>query len=103
MADFVRIGELLTPARKQIWNRNPRLGMGSFWEKAAGATIASHTAVRSFRGGVLTVSCESGGWACELRLAAAELAARINQLGPPEKVSEIRFVHQAQGRPKSCK
>lgn len=103
MADFVRIGKLLKPAQEQIWNRNPRLGMGSFWEKAAGAEIASHTEVRSFRDGVLTVGCESGGWACELRLAAAELTARINQLSPPEKVGKIRFVHQAQAGPKSCK
>ena len=94
---------MLKPAQEQIWNRNHRLGMGSFWEKAAGAGIASHTAVRSFRDGVLTVACESGGWACELRLAAVELAARINRLGPPEEVREIRFVHKAQGGQKSCK
>ena len=33
----------------------------------------------------MTVSCQSGGWACELKLAATELTARLNALGPPEK------------------
>jgi predicted nucleic acid-binding Zn ribbon protein len=103
MSDFSKLGSLLRDAQNLVWQTNPRLGMASFWEKAAGANIAAHTSVRSFRDGVLTVSCESGGWACELRLAGAELTGRLNRLKPPETVREIRFVHQAQGGWKSRK
>jgi hypothetical protein len=46
----------------------------------------------------MTVSCSSGTWACELKLSADQLTERVNQLQPPEKVSEIRFIHRARAR-----
>ena len=103
MSEFVRLDELLRQAQDEVWKSSPKLGMASFWEQAAGAEVAARARVRGFSGGILTVECDSGGWACELRLAAADLTARLNSLGPPEQVTEIRFVHQAQGGWKSRK
>ncbi len=102
-ADFKSIGSIIRREQKRLWRTSPGLGLQSLWEEAAGADIAANTEVRSFRDGVMTVSCESGGWACELNLAAAELTARLNALGPPEAVAEIRFVHRARGGGKSRK
>ena len=96
-SSFKSIGSIIRRERKRLWRTSPGLGLQSLWEKVAGADIAAHTEVRSCRDGVMTVSCQTGGWACELQLAAADLTARMNALDPPEPVREIRFVHQARG------
>jgi predicted nucleic acid-binding Zn ribbon protein len=103
MSKYKSIGAIIRGERERLWRTSPGLGLQSLWEQAAGADIAASTEVRSFRDGVMTVSCESGGWACELQLTAAELTARLNALRPPEAVKEIRFVHQARGGGKSRK
>ena len=97
MTEFRRLGAIVEKERQRLWKASPGLGLQALWEQAAGEDIARHTAVRSLHDGMLTVSCDSGGWACELSLAAADLAARINALGPPAEISGIRFVHHAQG------
>jgi len=89
--------------RERLWRTSPGLCLQSLWEQAAGAEIAANTRVDTFRDGVMTVVCESGGWACELKLSANDLARRLNALDPPERVQEIRFVHQARGGGKSRK
>ena len=103
MSKFKSIGPIVRREQKRLWRTNPGLGLQSLWEEAVGADIAANARVRSFREGVLTVSCETGGWACELGLAAGELAGRMNALNPPEEVKEIRFVHRARGTGKSRK
>ncbi|MCL4474072.1 MAG: DUF721 domain-containing protein [Actinobacteria bacterium] len=100
---YKSIGAIIRNEKQRLWKTSPGLGLQSLWTQAAGADIGEHTEVRSFREGVMTVSCDSGGWACELGLAAAELTERMNAMSPPEKVKEIRFVHQARGSENSRK
>ncbi len=103
MSEFKEVASIVDSEKERLWRSSPGLGLQALWKEAAGADIAAHASVRWFRDGVMTVSCASGGWACELRLAAGDLIARINALGAPEKVREIRFVHQAQASWKSSK
>ncbi len=103
MSEFKEIAAIIGRERDRLWQTSPGLGLQALWRQAAGADIAAHSSVRRFRGGIMTVSCASGGWACELRLAAGELAARLNALGPPEKVQGIRFVHKAHASEKCSK
>ncbi|MHB0914438.1 MAG: DciA family protein [Thermoleophilia bacterium] len=95
MADLKQLGALIGRERDRIWKKSPALELQSLWAEAAGRQIAANTSVQSLRGGILTVSCDSGAWACELRLSAARLVDRINGLQPPEPVREIRFIHKA--------
>lgn len=95
MADLKQLGSIIGRERDRIWKRSPALELQSLWTEAAGGQIAANTSVRSLRGGVLTISCATGAWACELRLSAARLVDRINGLQPPEPVREIRFIHKA--------
>lgn len=103
MPDVTRIGAAIRSERERLWRDCPGLGLQSLWESVAGEDIAANTSVRSLREGVMTVSCLSGGWACELRLMADELVARMNDAGPPEKIVELRFIHRAQLGNKSRK
>ncbi len=98
MAGPARIGDIVESERQKIWRRSPGLGLQQLWQEAVGDEVAAVTRVRTLRQGVMTVSCASSGWACELSLMAPELTERLNQAGPPEEVREIRFVHQAQER-----
>lgn len=103
MPEPVKLGSLIKSEREKLWKNSPGLGMQSLWERVVGAEISANTKVKSLRSGVLTISCDSSGWACELTLAAAELTARLNDAGPPEEISELRFVHRAQSGKKSRK
>lgn len=103
MSDVLRIGSTIRKEQDRLWRDCPGLGLQSLWESAAGADIAANTRVRSLRDGVMTISCASGGWACELRLVAGDLAARLNNSSPPERIRELRFIHRAQLSNKSRK
>ncbi|MHB8792971.1 MAG: DciA family protein [Thermoleophilia bacterium] len=103
MARYRNIGSIVRRERDRLWRTSPGLCLQSLWEQAVGVEIAASTRVETFREGVMIVSCESGGWACELKLSAAELTGRLNALDPPEEIKEIRFVHQARGKGKSRK
>lgn len=103
VSEPVKLGSLIKSEREKLWNNSPGLGMQSLWEQVAGAEISANTRVKSHRSGVLTISCDSSGWACELSLAAADLMARLNDAGPPEAISELRFVHRAHTGRKSRK
>lgn len=103
MASYRNIGAIVRGERERLWRTSPGLCLQSLWEQAAGEEIASCTSVETFKEGVMVVSCESGGWACELKLSARDLVARLNALKPPEEVREIRFVHQARHGGKSRK
>ncbi|MBI5870870.1 MAG: DUF721 domain-containing protein [Actinobacteria bacterium] len=103
MARYRNIGSIVRRERDRLWRTSPGLCLQSLWEQAAGAEIAASTAVEAFSEGVMVVSCESGGWACELKLSATELTRRLNDLDPPVEVKEIRFVHQARSKGKSRK
>lgn len=91
------IAAIVRREQERIWRRHPGLGMQSLWEAAAGPEISRETRVKSLREGVMTVECSSGSWACELKLHAADLTAKINDLRPPEPVRETRFVTAARG------
>jgi predicted nucleic acid-binding Zn ribbon protein len=95
MSDFKKLGAIINQERDRIWKESPALQLQSLWGDAVGHDIAANTRVKSLRNGVMTVSCSSGTWACELKLSADQLTERVNQLQPPEKVSEIRFIHRA--------
>lgn len=95
MAEPKPVGRIVTKEKDRLWERSPELRLQGLWSRAAGPQIAANARVRSLKNGVLTVSCSSGAWACELGLAAGELAARLNRLSPPEEVRRIRFLHQA--------
>jgi predicted nucleic acid-binding Zn ribbon protein len=97
------IGSILWREQKRLWKSCPGLGLQSLWERAVDSEAAANTSVISMRKGVMTVSCSSGGWACELKLKGVELAKRMNEMRPPEKVVEIRFVHEAHNGRKSRK
>lgn len=103
MAREKTIGSILRREQKRLWKTCPGLGLQSLWEQAVGPEVAASTSVISMRKGVMTVSCSSGGWACELKLKGVELARRMNEMRPPEKVIEIRFVHEAHSGRKSRK
>jgi len=98
MSDLRQLRLIVGRERDRIWKRSPQLELQSLWGQAVGEQIASQTRVRSLKNGVLTVSCSSGAWACELGLSSGELAGRLNRLSPPEEVRRIRFVHQARSR-----
>lgn len=97
------LGSILRRERDRLWKTCPGLGLQALWEQAAGPEVAGNTTVKAMRDGVMTVSCSSSSWACELSLKNAELIARLNELKPPEEVREIRFFHQAQTGWKSRK
>jgi predicted nucleic acid-binding Zn ribbon protein len=103
MPDPLEIGSIIKRERARIWRDSPGLGLQSLWESVAGAEIGANTKVWALKDGVMTIGCKNGGWACELTLAADELATRLNNAGPPEKVRQLRFVHQAQAGWKSRK
>ncbi|MFA5809733.1 MAG: DUF721 domain-containing protein [Thermoleophilia bacterium] len=103
MAREKSIGSILRREQKRLWKSCPGLGLQSLWEQVVGPDVATNTSVISMRKGVMTVSCSSGGWACELKLKGAELAKHMNEMRPPEKVMEIRFVHEAHKGRKSRK
>lgn len=103
MAGIKNIGPIVRRERERLWRTSPGLCLQGLWEQAAGSEIAASTNVVSFKEGIMVVSCESGGWACELKLSAADLTRQLNALDPPERVREIRFVHQARGTGKSRK
>lgn len=48
------------------------------WTEVAGPGMAAAATPVSERDGVVTLACESGGWAQELELLAPDLAARLN-------------------------
>ena len=91
MSEPKRIGAIVRREQERLWKSCPGLGLQALWQEAAGPDVAAHTSVKSSRDGVVTISCDSGAWACELKLHAEALAAKINALGPPERVRQIRF------------
>lgn len=92
MAEPRLIAGIIKKEQKRLWKSCPGLGLQSLWEQAAGPEIAANASVKSFRNGVMTVSCSSGAWACELRLHGDVLKEKINGLKPPEEIHQIRFV-----------
>jgi predicted nucleic acid-binding Zn ribbon protein len=72
----------------------------SAWPAVAGDALARAAVPVSERAGTVTVSCESGVWAQELELLAADLVERLNATisGPSEavagtgRVERLRFV-----------
>ncbi len=103
MSDIASIGSLIEKERERLWRHSPGLGLQSLWQQAAGADISANTRVQSLRNGIMVIACSSGGWTCELRLVSDGLMARLNAAGPPEKIRELKFIHQAQAGWKSRK
>ncbi|MBE0429282.1 MAG: DUF721 domain-containing protein [Thermoleophilia bacterium] len=93
MTEPTPVSDIVRRERERLFRNCPGLGLQALWVEAAGPEIANHAAVRSMREGILTVSCDSGSWACELALHAGSLTEKINRLSPPDQVREIRFVH----------
>jgi predicted nucleic acid-binding Zn ribbon protein len=103
MSEPSRIGDAVARERDRLWRRGAGLGLQAAWRSVAGEEAAANTRVRDLRDGVMTVSCSTGGWALELRLAADELVAGLNRAGMPETVRELRLMHEAQNRIKYSK
>lgn len=103
MSDFEQLGAILNQEQKRLWRQSPRLGLQALWQQAAGDELAAETEVVALRDGVMTVACESGCRASELRLRGAGLTGPLNRLSPPEPVREIRFIHRHAGGWKSRK
>jgi predicted nucleic acid-binding Zn ribbon protein len=62
------------------------------WPEAAGPATAAAASPLSERDGVVTVACESGGWAQQLELLGPDLLAGLEEaLGEPA-VRKFRFV-----------
>jgi predicted nucleic acid-binding Zn ribbon protein len=65
------------------------------WPEVAGPAVSAAAAPVAERARVVTVVCESAGWAHELELLARDLKARLNErLGAEEEapVGGMRFV-----------
>jgi predicted nucleic acid-binding Zn ribbon protein len=62
------------------------------WPTIAGDPLASHTSVRSVRGGVCTVEADGAGWATQLRYAEDQLVERIRACCGTGIVRSVRTV-----------
>ena len=62
------------------------------WKGVAGPRLAEAASPVSEREGVVTVACESGGWAQELDLFAAELLGGLEAALGGRLVTRLRFV-----------
>ncbi|MGN6251405.1 MAG: DUF721 domain-containing protein [Marmoricola sp.] len=84
MASFVR---------DHGWGTELRVhGVFSRWEAIVGADVARHATPESFADGRLAVRAESTAWATQLRLLAADLVRRLNEVlgdGTVERI-EVR-------------
>ena len=72
--------------RKQIRRDEPHLVeiLAPLWPRIAGRTIAHHSQISLFSGGVLTLSTEPGTWTTQLRFMSGEILKQINDfLGQP--------------------
>ncbi len=96
MSEPARIGPVIRIEQRRLWQRGAGLGLQDLWERLVGPETSANARVLYLRNGVLALSCSSGGWACELRLKADELVARMNEAGPPEKIRELRLIHHSQ-------
>src|SRR4029450_9738887 len=62
------------------------------WGEVAGERLATAAAPVSERDGVVTVACESGGWAQDLELLPPELLTRLEGALGAQSVTKLRFV-----------
>lgn len=79
--------------RDQGWGTELRVhGVFSRWEAIVGGDVARHATPESFADGRLSVRADSTAWATQLRLLAADLVRRLNEVlgdGTVERI-EVR-------------
>lgn len=77
----------------QGWDTELRVhGVFSRWEAIVGADVARHVTPESFADGRLSVRADSTAWATQLRLLAADVIRRLNEMlgdGTVERI-EVR-------------
>lgn len=61
------------------------------WEDLVGAETAAHSAPAGISDGVLTVRCDSTGWATQLRLMRTQILEHIASRYPDAGIDSIRF------------
>jgi predicted nucleic acid-binding Zn ribbon protein len=64
----------------------------SAWSDVVGDETAKHSEPAGIEQGVLTVRCDSTGWATQLRLMRGELLVHIERRFPQAGVESIRFL-----------
>ena len=64
----------------------------SAWADVVGEETAKHSEPAGIEEGVLTVRCDSTGWATQLRLMRGELLVHIERRFPQAGVESIRFL-----------
>jgi len=62
------------------------------WIEIVGAPIAAHAQVRSVRDGECTIAVDGPAWATQIRYAAGDLVARVNERCGEGSVTSIRVV-----------
>ncbi len=60
------------------------------WPEAVGAALAARATPTAARDGVVSITCESAGWAHELTLMSRELVGRLDARLGPGVVRELR-------------
>lgn len=95
-----RIGDLL---RRLVSARGweDRVAGGTLranWAAVVGDQVAARSEPLRLEDGVLTVFAESGAWATELTLLAAELAGKADAYLGGGRVREVRILARSRGR-----
>ena len=89
------------PLRDAIERVSRQLGMAgpdvvdtlvAHWRDIVGPTVAEHAQVRSVRDGECTIAVDGPAFATQLRYAAGDLVARVNERCGAGSVTSIRVV-----------
>lgn len=91
MTEFERLGDILGPTLSRVAGSDEARAYQG-WVRAAGAEVAAVTRPRRFARGLLTVECESAGWASELNYLTPVLLERLVADDPETPVKKLRFV-----------
>ena len=95
------------PLRDAIARVTSELGLASpdvvdtlvaHWRDIVGAAVAEHAQVRSVRDGECTIVVDGPAFATQLRYAATDLVARVNEHCGEGSVTSIRVVVSGPGR-----
>lgn len=87
------IGDVLTVLTDELGWASPlaKSELMASWPELVGADTAGHTSPVGIEDGLLTVKCDSTGWATQLRLMRSELLGHITKRFPDAGITGIRF------------
>lgn len=89
------------PLRDALASVGRELGLGApdvlaslsaQWSDIVGPAIAEHAQVRSVRDGECTIVVDGPAWATQLRYAASDLVARVNERCGEGSVASVKVV-----------